>query len=297
MENQMNRSNLVNFFSQLNNDIKFEMFCIAILQNNREMCQILLDSGFDINFCSPKDVPFCNAKRDDTVLTFLTKNGKEDVVEMARWLIERGADKSQKVLPLLLACDANNLELVNLYLENGAKVTKKTIMSAMKPHIKIDILKELLKSLEGKSNNISWLDIYDSVDYNIRIFEKVKLLFAFGIGPTDMQIFQCLQGLVENGAIEAVEYLLENYFESGCVDYRISSFYRGDKHAIVYLCDIAVQNEDRDMLKLLKKYGLRESTTKEKAKELLYQLREVSKQDAVTRTELENEFLALITKK
>ena len=36
---------------------------------------------------------------------------------------------------------------------------------------------------------------------------------------------------------------------------------------------------------------------KEKAKELLYQLREVSKQDAVTRTELENEFLALITKK
>ena len=88
MENQMNRSNLVNFFSQLNNDIKFEMFCIAILQNNREMCQILLDSGFDINFCSPKDVPFCNAKRDDTVLTFLTKNGKEDVVEMARWLIE-----------------------------------------------------------------------------------------------------------------------------------------------------------------------------------------------------------------
>lgn len=301
MENQMNRSNLVNFFHVLNDDMKFETFCYAVLQNNKEMCQILLDSGFDINSCSKREIEFCNVKHYETVLTLFTRKGKESVVEMAKWLIEHGADTNGNIncdsSPLLLACNANNYELVKLYLEHGAKVTKKTIVSAMQSHIEIDILKEQLKAIKGKHYDISWYDIYDSIDYNRRTFEKVKLLFQFGMEPTYKEIFNCLQALVEEREIEGVKYLLENYLESVFINDKISSYDRENKHAIVYLCDIAVQNEDMDMLKLLKSYGGKESTTKEKTKKILRELRNLSKHDNATRTELENELLVLLTKK
>lgn len=276
MKNELvvNRCDLVEFYKVMDNEQKFETFCYAVIQNNKEMCQILLDSGFDVNFHTFEESAFATRGHKETVLTALSPTDKL-TLDMAKWLIEYGADVNihnicEEHTPIYLACMSNNYELVTFYLENGAKVTKDLIARVTRTNVKIGILNELLKATDNYINNISSKDIFGncylrSSDYikEDETFEKLKLLLKFGFQPDVNKMYSYLKVLIMNRKLEAVKYLFENYSElidiNGIYDYSDTS---------IYLYDIAVENNDVDMQRLLEKFGGHASTTEEKVKRI-----------------------------
>lgn len=93
MENELKtyRSSIVDFFKEMNQEEKSIIFCHAILQYNTEMCQILLDAGYDINFHSNAETIFSTGGHAQTVLTLLSSK-RDFTIEMAEWLLKHGAD-------------------------------------------------------------------------------------------------------------------------------------------------------------------------------------------------------------
>lgn len=268
----LQRSEVVNFFKEMDDEMKFKIFCHAILQNNKEMCQILLDSGYDINFQESE-----LHGHDDTVLTLLSRNEKLKL-GMAKWLIEHGADVNlnnivEEQTSLYIACHCNRYDLVKLYLQNGAKVTVDTIVVTIEKRASVKILEEQLKVASDSIQHISIDDsykIYIAITFGAaaedECFEKIKLLLECGLPVDSTIMFDYLTMFVKYKKIEAVKYLLENYSELISINDKLPTSWSND--AIIYLCDIAVKHNDIDMLNLLKEYGGHPSTKKEKVERI-----------------------------
>lgn len=292
----LQRSDVVNFFKEMHNEIKFRLFCQAILQNNKEMCQILLDSGYDINF---RESTFRGHR--NTVLTLFSGNPKLEL-GMAKWLIEHGADVNlnnicEKHTPLYLACYHNRYDLVKLYLQNGAKVTVDTIITTIEKRARVEILEEQLKVASNSIQHISIEDscaIYRAITFGAaaedECFEKIKLLLECGLPVDSTIMLNYLKMFVKYKKIEAVKYLLEHYSKLISINDKLPTSWSDD--ASIYLCDIAVEHNDIDMLNLLKEYGGHTSTKKEKV-ERISELIQYHKHDTSKRQKLVDKLSAL----
>lgn len=288
MENELKtyRSSIVEFFKKLNQEEKFVIFCHAILQYNTDMCEILLESGFDINFHSNAKTVFSVYGHEETILTLLTKERKDFTLEMAEWLLEHGADINahnicEEYTPLYIACIWNDYELVKLYLAHGAKVTNTTIRIALeKAKIRIEILEEQLKVaskevLANFSEDWDWDRFYS--DRSVEKFQKKELLFKYGVQVRYW--FRYLKTFVRDRNLEFAKYLLENHLESININEEIMYEHLDNE---VYVCDIAVNNKDVEMIKLLKKYGAYESTKKQKIEKLQRRLETATSEEMKT---------------
>jgi len=162
-EEKLKRQYLVDFFKKMTNEEKFETFCYAVLEENKEFCKILLDSGFDINHRCRRNTTFCHHDHYHTVLTSLTMVtsrpreiacfNKIITPEMAQWLIDNGADVNTSSIckedtPLYYACESNNYQLAEVYLKNGSIINDEIFEIIIEKNVSESLLKAVLKEMK-----------------------------------------------------------------------------------------------------------------------------------------------------
>jgi len=181
----------------------YKSIVLAAERQNMDVLKMLLENGKNINresFWSNKYKPALSA------LKTASCNGNIDVVKL---LLEYGANAVTKDMDKALfeAISKNNIELLNILLEAGAKFQYPVIMSAIEKG-NVEVVKILLKHRRSKlpKNDLTEAFIKALSNGNL---EMVRFLLELGadVNEKDKKGFSAMMYAVENKDTAIVEML------------------------------------------------------------------------------------------
>ena len=171
----------------------------AVLRNDIELVQKLINEGFDVN--SNADL-YSGGYDQLTPLCLAAENGSMDIIEL---LIDAGADIN-KSSPLFYAANEHHWDLVEFFLEKGANPNymrwNQTPLSLAAGNSQINLAKKLIES----GADIS----YDRVIWNVigsGSLELIKYLEEKGASYENDKIVPCKAAA--SGSMPVVKYLFD----------------------------------------------------------------------------------------
>ncbi|KAJ5073433.1 ankyrin repeat-containing protein [Anaeramoeba ignava] len=164
--------------------------------------KLLLSKGFPLN----------NQHDGSTLLTQAIQYIDDNPIDIVKLFIQEGADVNLafRKNPLVAACERNNIEIINLLLENGAKLefeyenTTYSVLSECIYYKRIN--KDTIEFLIKKGANVSFQN-YNSLMHNVVSYstaEILELLLINGANP-NQKIYEKIGLLINYGANIMIE--------------------------------------------------------------------------------------------